>query len=51
MNIWEILVILLVALVVIKPNRLPEIAYTLGLWAARLRRFSQSFFDKYQNLL
>lgn len=33
----ELLVILIVALLVIKPERLPEVAYSLGRWAKRLR--------------
>ena len=34
----ELLVIALVALVVIGPNKLPEVVRTLGLWLGRLRR-------------
>ncbi len=49
MNFWELILILLVALVVIKPERLPEVAFTLGLWTARIRRFTQSFFEKYDH--
>lgn len=41
MSFWEILVIILVAFIVIKPERLPEIAYTLGRWTAKLQKFYQ----------
>lgn len=35
----EIVVILLIALLVIKPEQLPDVAYALGRFAAGLRRF------------
>jgi Sec-independent protein translocase protein TatA len=37
-SISEILVILLVALLVIKPEQLPEVAFTLGQFAKSIRR-------------
>ncbi len=30
MNFWQILLIIIIALVVIKPERLPEISFSLG---------------------
>ncbi len=38
MSFSEILVILLVALIVIKPEHLPEAAFTLGRWFKWLRQ-------------
>jgi Sec-independent protein translocase protein TatA len=42
----EILLILLVALLVIKPERLPEVAYTLGRWF----RWLQTMTTKIKNV-
>lgn len=36
---WEILLIGIVALVVVGPERLPEVARTVGKWVAKTRRF------------
>jgi len=36
---WEILLILVLALVVIGPERLPGAARTIGLWVGKSRRF------------
>ena len=36
---WELLVIGVVALLVIGPERLPKVARTAGLWVGRARRF------------
>jgi len=36
---WEILLIGIVALVVVGPERLPEVARTVGKWVAKGRRF------------
>jgi sec-independent protein translocase protein TatB len=36
---WELLVIGVVALLVIGPERLPKVARTAGLWLGRARRF------------
>jgi len=36
---WELLVIGVVALLVIGPERLPKVARTTGLWVGRARRF------------
>jgi len=39
----EIVLILLVALLVIKPERLPEVATTLGQWLKGIRRLVSNF--------
>ena len=39
---WELLVIGVVALLVIGPERLPKVARTAGLWLGRARRFVSS---------
>lgn len=36
-SISEIIVVLLVALLVIKPEQLPDVAFKLGKWSKRLR--------------
>lgn len=41
MTFWELVIIVIVAMIVIKPERLPEMTYTLGRWVARLQRFYQ----------
>lgn len=47
MSFWELVIILLVALVVIKPERLPEIAYLLGRLLAQLRAWHYQILKKY----
>jgi len=47
MSFWECIVILLVALIVIKPERLPEIANLLGRTLAYLKRWQQQMVEKY----
>lgn len=47
MSFWECMIILLVALVVIKPERLPEISYYLGRLCARFKRLYREFQEKY----
>jgi Sec-independent protein translocase protein TatA len=47
MSFWELMVILLVALIVIKPERLPEVCYHLGQWFARLKRWQQQLLEKF----
>jgi sec-independent protein translocase protein TatB len=44
----ELLVILVVALVVLGPNRLPELAKTLGKAMAEFRRQSSDIMDEFQ---
>lgn len=36
---WEIIMILLVALIVVGPERLPGLARTAGLWVGKAKRF------------
>ncbi|MEJ2142746.1 MAG: Sec-independent protein translocase protein TatB [Gammaproteobacteria bacterium] len=36
---WEIIIIAVVALIVIGPERLPDVARTVGRWVGRARRF------------
>lgn len=36
---WEIIIIAVVALIVIGPERLPDVARTVGRWVGRIRRF------------
>ncbi len=43
MNVTSLLVILVVALIVIKPERLPEIAFLFGRLTARCKLWIQSF--------
>jgi Tat protein translocase TatB subunit len=45
----ELIVILVVALVVLGPNRLPELARTLGKAMAEFRRQSTDIMDEFQN--
>ena len=40
LDLWEVLIILVVALVVVGPRRLPEVARTLGRVMRELRRAS-----------
>ena len=40
---WEILVVVLAALVVLGPTKLPELARTLALWLGRIRRMYNNF--------
>ncbi len=47
MSFWELVLICLVAVVVIKPERLPEIAYLLGQLFARLRVWHHNILKKY----
>ena len=51
MSFWELFIILIVALVVIKPERLPEIAYTLGRWLRLIQGWYQNILQKYNTPL
>jgi sec-independent protein translocase protein TatB len=42
LSFWEIAVILIVALIVVGPERLPGLARTAGLWMGKARRFVAS---------
>lgn len=48
---WEILLIALVGLVVIGPQRMPAVARTLGLWTSRIRRSASRFRADLENEL
>jgi sec-independent protein translocase protein TatB len=39
---WELIIILVVGLLVVGPNRLPEVARTVGRWTGRARAFVNS---------
>jgi Sec-independent protein translocase protein TatA len=47
MSFWEFIVIIIVALMVIKPERLPEIAYLMGSLVRRCRMLYQQIFRPY----
>ena len=51
MSFGELLVILLVTIIVIKPERLPEITYLLGRTIGRIRHWYQMFQEKYMRLM
>ncbi len=42
LGFWELILIAIVALLVVGPERLPGLARSAGLWMGRLRRFIQS---------
>lgn len=50
-SISEILVILLVALLVIKPEQLPDVAFTLGRFAQTVRRILGKIKDEMNGLM
>lgn len=41
-GIWEISLILIIALIVVGPDRLPTLATTVGRWVGKIRRMAQS---------
>lgn len=47
MSFWEMLVIIIVAFIVIKPERLPEVAYLLGKWLGQFRIWYHNLLRKY----
>ncbi len=47
MSFWEVIVIIIVALVVIKPERLPEITYLIGSLIQRIRILYNQIFKQY----
>ena len=51
MSFGELSVILLVAIIVIKPERLPEITYLLGRTLGQIRHWYQVFQEKYTRLM
>ncbi len=50
-SISEIVVILLIALLVIKPEQLPDVAFTLGKFAQSLRRMFAKVKDEMNGLI
>lgn len=48
MSFWEVLVIAIVALLVIKPERLPEVAYFLGKWLGQIRIWYHNALQKFK---
>lgn len=47
MSFWELLVIVMVALIVIRPERLPEILYLLGKWLGRIKVWYHNTLQKF----
>ncbi|MEE9492736.1 MAG: Sec-independent protein translocase protein TatB [Gammaproteobacteria bacterium] len=41
-GLWELMIIMVVALLVVGPERLPKLARTVGLWVGKGRRMVQS---------
>ncbi len=50
MSFWEVLVIVIVAFIVIKPERLPEITYLLGKWLGQFRIWYHNISKKFNAL-
>jgi Sec-independent protein translocase protein TatA len=50
-SISEIIVILLIALLVIKPEQLPDVAFTMGKFAKSLRRMFGKVKDEMNGLI
>lgn len=50
-SISEIVVVLLVALIVIKPDQLPDVAFTLGKFARTLRQMISKVKDEMNDLV
>jgi len=46
MGFWELLVVLLIALLVLGPERLSQVAYWLGQWMGQLRATMNEAQDK-----
>jgi len=42
LGFWELMLIAMITLLVVGPDRLPGLARTAGLWMGKLRRFVQS---------
>ena len=50
-GIWELALISLLALVILGPQRLPEVARTAGKWVGRMRQFVASVKSDFDNEL
>lgn len=51
MSFWELILIVLVALIVIHPKRLPEISYTLGRLISNLQLWYQEILQTFKRPL
>lgn len=43
---WELALVMLVALLIVGPDRLPQVAAQIGRWMGKIRRMAQSFKDE-----
>jgi len=50
-GIWELALIGLLALIILGPQRLPEVARTAGKWVGRMRQFVASVKSDFDNEL
>lgn len=41
-GIWEVALLLVIAMIVVGPDRLPKLATTLGRWTGKVRRMAQT---------
>jgi len=41
-GIWEVALLLVIAMIVVGPDRLPKLATTLGRWTGKIRRMAQT---------
>lgn len=51
MSLSEILVILLIALLVIKPEQLPDVAYSLGTFFCSIRKFFTNIKQEFHQMM
>ena len=49
MSFWETVVIVIVAFIVIRPERLPEVSYQLGKWLGRFRIWYHNTLQKFSS--
>jgi Sec-independent protein translocase protein TatA len=50
LSLSEILIILIIAIIFIKPQDLPEIAYNIGKFIANIRKFIRNLQNSYQDI-
>lgn len=50
-SISEIIVVLLIALIVVKPDQLPEVAHTIGRFARSIKRMFAKVKDEMNGLI
>lgn len=41
-GIWEVALLLVIAMIVVGPDRLPKLATTIGRWTGKVRRMAQT---------